>query len=894
MGRILDKAKVKAARKERGLTQQQLARKAGFAKRTIENAESGTKAVGDDALECIAEALGVEPQDLLHDQLTPGHSSESRTYCDVVVAQCSHVDFRGLRQLKYFAKPDLGDVFVPVSLARPSDLLPPSSSDLPKLPMEQVHEVYEPQLPEPNQRLSIAKALIDHDAMVVLGEPGAGKSTLLRFLAYTYALGPNRVAQMFDGLRDDRLPIYVSIARYGQRIAENRDIDLDHFLRGLAEKDGLPPDQFNMSLTHGGLLLLLDGLDEIRDLGDRAHIAYQIETLHHRLPQTRVIVTSRVSGYQQIDLAGRFVELQILPLDEPAIQQFIERWSRVYCDKTTGKEVRRVATNLRERVFSSGLERLATNPLFLTIIAITHNQSGAVPTRREEIYRMTVSALAEHWNQAKGLKRPTIKALGNQILNERFVVEVLGHLAFSWLETQRTTLMRESELRHMLLTELEGSLQLSRFDAIQAADELLTLMLDESGLLVDRGRGQIGFFLSTIREYLAARYLSDRDNPAYELGARILAPGWREVVLFISSILGGQRLDAFIRAVLETTTDHDKLLHRNILQAARCMAETTFPSAMHNQLLDKIATLWNKPVCEALRREISVVYSEARGTWLAERLKEKIPGIQTFQLYRTDRSTLGYPPPSEQGSDELTSHLMDKRKKSWERQMVLAQLVRWPRSDTISRQIREIVDDKREHNDLRRDAVLALTIADSSAIESLVTLVRSMPSEGADLRLHLAALETLGRIGATSEAVHEILLHIVLDNGYNQYLRVQAARSIGDLGRPARQLSLRLANYLIEGCPPPLIRPSIVRTLGKLGDGSAPIIEALNKVEACKDDNESRLFAIRSLLDLGVEGDAMCTALYDLLDNVENPEFRNIAWYQLLRIANASAESTPS
>ncbi len=889
MGVTLDRARIQTARKKLGITQETLAKKVGCSKRTIEDAESGRKSIGEETLQFIAEALNVAPDELLPAKPTHGHSDASRDYCEMVIAQCKWVEFRGLRQFKHFAKPHLDDVFVPIFLARTTDLLPVTSSDLPDLPMGPVHEVYEPELMDQNSVLSVAKALRDHPALVVLGEPGAGKSTLLRFLAVTYGRGPTQVKNVLD-LEHDQLPVHVSLARYWQVYSDDRDYTLEKFLRDVVTRDKLALDYFDESLTNGGCLLLLDGLDEVRDLADRAHVADQIERLVDRYPTNRVIVTSRAAGYQQVAFTGSFVEVQILPLSETSIRQFIERWAQVCSRAATAEDFGQVAKNLSERVFGSGLRRLASNPLFLTIIAITNNQSGKVPSRREELYRITVSALAEHWNQAKvDLPPSKIKALGGVVLDERYVVGILGRVAFWWLDSQRSALVHEGELKLMLAEQFGQIEGRSEFHASCAADEFLKLMLDESGLLVEREPGQISFFLPTIKEYLAARYLSELVDPARELGVKLLAPGWQEVVLFTASILGGQRLAVFMQTVLDTKAPHDALLYRNVLLATRCLVEAAVPPAMWNSVLDDLVRIWQEPVCEALQREVAAIYTEVRGTWLELQLADRLPEIQLMRLFQSP----GVPTRQVQSStstDDLLQRLADKGGQHvWQRQEALANLLWRSRSLTISQRLLRLVRDEDEDVGLRCNAVRALTIADSEDLGTLVKLLTPINEEH-DLRLYLAILQTLGRIGSASDEARKLLLNIAVDGKRNPLLRLQSVRSIADLGKSATGLARPLAEQLeVEELP--LLRSPMVAALGKLGDGSTEVLKVLYEAESCEDDPELRLSAICSLVDLGIKGDAMCDTLHDLLKTVENPELRNIAWYQLLKIANASVES---
>ena len=57
--------KIRAARKERGISQRDLARALGMAQSTLSRIERGERRLGVDQLIAIARALGVSPSDMI-------------------------------------------------------------------------------------------------------------------------------------------------------------------------------------------------------------------------------------------------------------------------------------------------------------------------------------------------------------------------------------------------------------------------------------------------------------------------------------------------------------------------------------------------------------------------------------------------------------------------------------------------------------------------------------------------------------------------------------------------------------------------------------------------------------------------------------------------------------
>ena len=60
---------------------------------------------------------------------------------------------------------------------------------------------------------------------------------------------------------------------------------------------------------------------------------------------------------------------------------------------------------------NSGVRRLASNPLLLTILALMKRQDVVLPDRRVELYKKYVETLLKTWNLARGLDRPPDRQL---------------------------------------------------------------------------------------------------------------------------------------------------------------------------------------------------------------------------------------------------------------------------------------------------------------------------------------------------------------------------------------------------------------------------------------------------------------------------------------------------
>ncbi|MDW8319680.1 MAG: NACHT domain-containing protein, partial [Anaerolineae bacterium] len=469
---------------------------------------------------------------------------QTQAYLEHVVASYRYLDFRGMGMGDRVAlRLPLLEMYVPLKarVERPQGETWARDLRLAgRRPTAEEAEAMGERLSEPTPVLDLLQR---HDGLVVLGDPGAGKTTFLKYVALHLALG--READL--GL-SPRLPVLAPLSAYANALAV-RDTPLDRFIADYYRERGIDlplADMLAQALAAGRAMLLLDGLDEVKDLGRRRDVVDRVADFFtvQRQRGNKFILTSRIVGYNQVrrPIEG-LTECTLVDFDDADIALFIEKWTLAIERAVQGAEQVAALSAERERTEllaavqrNPGVRRLAANPLLLTVLALMKRQGVRLPERRVELYEQYVDILVQHWNLARGLGRapaysPDVKQ----------VRKVLAPLALWMHETSPGIgLVKEPAMRRKL-AEIYAAAQVD--DPERASDRFLADVRDHANLLVERGSRQYGFIHLTFQEYLAAVALAQQGQQSVEpvtaaLAAHVGDDNWREVSLLTVGYLG--------------------------------------------------------------------------------------------------------------------------------------------------------------------------------------------------------------------------------------------------------------------------------------------------------------------------------------------------------------------
>ncbi len=475
----------------------------------------------------------------------------------------------------------------------------------------------------------------ENKKLVILGAPGSGKSTLVNYLTLCLAgdhLAGKRgteIAETQEHLRQvgwelshlHLWPVRVILREYAARgLSQGQDIwdfiaaDLS---RPAVDLAGYIP-QLKRHLQEEGGILLLDGLDEVdKTTQVRDALKANIEKFARDFHRVRVIVTSRPYAYGSGWELHGFSVTRLLSFSDEQIKFFIEQWYTVMGqqDPTLGPEKAADFSQslVRQIERTTDLREMARHPLLLTMMVYIHRgrEGGALPHRREELYRLSVTLLLDLWRRSKTIPGKETQTLAETLgMDTEQMQKALAEVAFVAHREQPGQKQTADISGEMLAGKLyKYKSKESEVDL----DDVIEYVRDRAGLLEDHGRNAADtddvyrFPHRTFQEYLAAMHLLNAPDFPQEMVslARQDPTRWREAVL----LAGAAALPAMRWALVEALYGAKPPAPENggtnedwwgAFLAGQVLAENDMvldPPAMHQEKLGRVQA-WHKQIVE--------------------------------------------------------------------------------------------------------------------------------------------------------------------------------------------------------------------------------------------------------------------------------------------------------
>lgn len=388
---------------------------------------------------------------------------------------------------------------------------------------------------------------------VILGDPGAGKSTLAAKLAHDVA------ADQVPGA-EGRVPFLLVLRDFTGSFREGGK-RLAHYLEQVCRDPynlEPPADAVEYLLRNGRAVVLLDGLDELREPALRRKVVQLVDGFVNRYPLVPVLVTARRVGYSDAPLdRTSFTVGMVAELTDAQVREYAERWFALDESIIAPKRSRMARSFVAE---SRGIAELRRNPLLLSLLCAMYATEHYIPTNLAQVYERCAEMLFDQWDVQRGLtESPQFHG------RLRTAVQYLAWHLFDAEESGKA-LPRRRIVR--VLAEHFTAKGFPEDDAISTAEQFVAFCTGRAWVLSDVGATEIepryGFTHRTFMEYFAAEHLA-RANPTPDqlweaVRPQVIVSNWDVTTRIALQLLdravdGGA--DALLRLVLTESPQND-------------------------------------------------------------------------------------------------------------------------------------------------------------------------------------------------------------------------------------------------------------------------------------------------------------------------------------------------
>jgi hypothetical protein len=320
---------------------------------------------------------------------------------------------------------------------------------------------------------------------IVTGDPGVGKSTFTTFAIKELSSASVRewVTPLIVQCREYAALGYPALTQaIREKLSKQLSLSIEH-----SELDDI--------LTLGRAFIIVDGVDEILDLGRRRELVREVEAFGVRYPFCSILCTSRNIGYAQAQFSGReFERFELQPFTAKQRREYVLRWFGLVGKNESD------ANHFIEELGS--VPDLRGNPLMLSLLCILYRARGYIPRNRRQVYAQCADLLFNRWDSSRRIEQPYD--------HEHYGEELMQEIA-RWFYTSQAAQagVEGQQIEKVISSFFVDTAAVVHGEAARRAKDFLDFCAGRAWLLASTGtneRGQRIFVFThrTFMEFFAA------------------------------------------------------------------------------------------------------------------------------------------------------------------------------------------------------------------------------------------------------------------------------------------------------------------------------------------------------------------------------------------------------
>lgn len=366
-------------------------------------------------------------------------------------------------------------------------------------------------------RRPICEWLTSQDNCVILGEPGHGKSILLRYLALSLT-SKDFPTQLPINIRHlKRLPVWISFSRFTAAIIKQPSVNIEDFFCEWLHQYGYGDTRplFLKALRTSEFVLLVDGLDEAAGSPESLEALDRIVTFG-KANRAIIVCTSRPRPITSLPVPQSWPMATLAPLNDNQIKELASRWFFIVenCSSEISQKTKWSRAESRGEGFyaeikaSSRTRELAQNPLLCQALIELYRFSHRLPEARIRAYTEIMELFLRRHPEARAHAAFTAKPTIMEDLRYSDLQDILTKIAFDAQSSDVTGIINTEQSIALCAEYLEDDLVglgWTHSSSIRKAPEIIEILVNHFGVLIERAPGELSFAHLSLQEYMAAK-----------------------------------------------------------------------------------------------------------------------------------------------------------------------------------------------------------------------------------------------------------------------------------------------------------------------------------------------------------------------------------------------------